>query len=262
VPERHLLTTRAGRRTQCRSDHLGRGLERRAGTLARDRRRVSDEEGEEGFSRKTQELRQLAPDALALWRSQIWRLRRAIALVSGKSGGYYGCLNATRRSCENRVLISRARLEDKFVGALNEKVLKPEVLSVVYERTAKKIKEHFAHEPEELRLKSVELKRAQSRVHNFIEFIATGRATSALADALSQAEEQVKTLKVDVASIESAQRDVFTPPPPAWIADRVRQLNDLLPARTPRSPRLPCAASPVRSPSRRRSRTSAGRISG
>jgi hypothetical protein len=35
-------------------------------------------------------------------------------------------------------------------------------------------------------------------------------------------------LKVDVASMESAQRDVFTLPPPAWIADRVRQLNDLL----------------------------------
>jgi hypothetical protein len=33
----------------------------------------------------------------------------------------YGCLNAFRRSCENRVLISRARLEDKFVAALNEK---------------------------------------------------------------------------------------------------------------------------------------------
>jgi hypothetical protein len=102
------------------------------------------------------------------------------------------------------------------------------------------IREHFA--PEGLRLNKVVLNRAESRVHNFVEFIATGRATPALADALSQAEGQVKMLKVDVASMESAQRDVFTPPPPAWIADRVRQLNDPLAARTEKSA-LACAAS-------------------
>jgi hypothetical protein len=76
---------------------------------------------------------------------------------------------------------------------------------------------------------------ASATCSNFIEFIATGRATPALADALSQAEEQVKTLKGDVASMESAQRDVFTPPPRAWIADRVRQRNDLLSGRTEKS---------------------------
>ena len=159
----------------------------------------------------------------------------AIALVSGKGGGYYGCLNASRRSCENKVLISRKRLEDKFVAALNEAVLKPEVLAIVYERTAKKIKEQFAHVPEELRLKRIELNRAETRVHNFVEFVASGRATGALADALAQAEEQVKTLTADVTSMESAKEHVFTPPPKAWIADRVRKLNDLLVQRTEQS---------------------------
>jgi hypothetical protein len=60
--------------------------------------------------------------------------------VSGKGSSYYGCLNALRRSCDNKVLIARKRLEDKFVAALNESVLQPEVLEIVYERTAKKIK--------------------------------------------------------------------------------------------------------------------------
>lgn len=156
----------------------------------------------------------------------------AIALVSGKGSGYYGCLNASRRSCENKTLIARKRIEDKFVAALNEAVLKPEVLEAVYERTAKKIKEQFAHVPEELRLKKLELNRAETRVHNFIEFIATGRATPALAEALAQAESQVKTLSADVASMELAKEDVFTPPPRAWILDRIQKLNQLLAART------------------------------
>ena len=156
----------------------------------------------------------------------------AIALVSGKGSGYYGCLNGSRRSCENKVLISRKRLEDKFVAALNDAVLTPDVLALVYERTAKKIKEHFAHVPEELRLKKVELNRAETRVHNFIEFIASGRATPALAEALVQAEKHVKSLQTDVASMESAQDHAFTPPPRAWIADRTRNLNQLLVQRT------------------------------
>src|SRR5690606_28867033 len=86
--------------------------------------------------------------------------------------------------------------------------------------------------PEELRLKKIELNRAETRVHNFVEFVASGRATPALADALAQAEEQVKTLRADVASLESSKDDLFTPPPRAWIADRIKKLNDLLSERT------------------------------
>ncbi|MBI4706180.1 MAG: hypothetical protein HY744_34220, partial [Deltaproteobacteria bacterium] len=73
------------------------------------------------------------------------------------------------------------------------------------------------------------------RVHNFIEFIAAGRATRGLADALAQAEEQSKTLSADVASMGSAKDQAFTPPPRAWIADRIAKLNDLLGMRTEQS---------------------------
>ena len=159
----------------------------------------------------------------------------AIALVSGKGSGYYGCLNAPRKACDNKVLISRKRLEQKFLAALNEEVLKPDLLELVYEKTAKKIKEVFAHVPEELRLKKIELNRAETRVHNFIEFIASGRATPALAEALSQAEEQVKTLSAEVKSMEAAKDHAFTPPPRAWIIDRITKLNQLFAARTEKS---------------------------
>jgi hypothetical protein len=43
------------------------------------------------------------------------------------------------------------RLEDKLVAALNEKVIDPELLDQVYERTARTVKELFAHVTEELR---------------------------------------------------------------------------------------------------------------
>jgi hypothetical protein len=146
----------------------------------------------------------------------------AIALVSRKGSGYYGCLNGSRRSCDNRQLIARKRLEEKVLAALEAEVMRADVLKAVYAKTAAKIRELFAHVPEELRLKKLELNRAQTRVHNFIEFIASGRATPGLADALAQAEEQTKTLTADV----------FTPPPRAWIEDRLRKLRDVLGQRT------------------------------
>ncbi len=65
--------------------------------------------------------------------------------------------------------------------------------------------------------------------------IASGRATGALGEALAQAEEQVKTLIADVASMAAASDTAFTPPPRAWIAERLKNLNELLAARTEKS---------------------------
>ena len=79
----------------------------------------------------------------------------------------------------------------------------------------------LAHVPEELRLKKIELNRAQTRVHNFIEFIAS----AALADALSHAEEQVKSVEADIASMEGAQDRLFTPSPRCLDRRRSRQLT-------------------------------------
>ncbi len=188
--------------------------------------------GKKGFEGKRKSYVESHPTHLLSGALKCGSCGGAIALVSGKGSGYYGCLNASRRSCENRKLIARKRLEDKFVSALNDAVLKPEVLDLVYERTAQKVKEQFKHVPEELRLKKIELNRAETRVHNFVEFVASGRATPALADALAQAEGQAKTLRADIASMEAAKDDFFTPPPRAWIADRIQQLNQLLGQRT------------------------------
>jgi hypothetical protein len=59
--------------------------------------------------------------------------------------------------------------------------------------------------------------------------------TPMLADALSQAEEQVRSLSADIQSMEAAKDHAFTPPPRAWITARVGKLNPLLATRTEKS---------------------------
>jgi hypothetical protein len=188
--------------------------------------------GRKGFQAKRKSYVDSHPTHLLSGALKCGACGGAIALVSGKASGYYGCLNASRHACENKLLISRKRIEDQFLAKLNEEVLKPKLLELVYERTAKKIKQQFSHVPEELRLKKLELNRVQTRVSNFIEFIASGRATPALAQALEQAEERAKSLKADVASMESAKDHAFTPPPRAWVEHRISNLNELLSTRT------------------------------
>ena len=45
----------------------------------------------------------------------------------------------------------------------------------------------------------------------------------------------MKTLTADVACMAAPKDHAFTPPPRAWIADRIERLNELLAARTEKS---------------------------
>jgi hypothetical protein len=46
----------------------------------------------------------------------------SIAQVSGKAGGYYGCLGATKGACHNKVLVRRKFAENIIVGAVREQL--------------------------------------------------------------------------------------------------------------------------------------------
>ena len=159
----------------------------------------------------------------------------SISLVSGKGSGYYGCLNAVRHACCNKMLISRKKIEKQFVDALYKKVCTPDNLALVFQKTAEKIAEQFAYIPDELRLKQKELQKTEARIHNFIEFIAQGRAPSSLINALEQEENKADQLRMDIKSLETASENVFEPPTVAWIKDRLDNLQQLLEQRTEQS---------------------------
>ena len=48
-----------------------------------------------------------------------------IAQVSGKSGGYYGCLAATRGACENKTLVRRTFAEKVILEAIQDQISTP-----------------------------------------------------------------------------------------------------------------------------------------
>ncbi len=193
------------------------------------------QQGKKGFVGQQDSYVKSHPPHLLSGSLQCGECKGSIALVSGKGSGYYGCLNGYKKSCANRMMISRKKLEKYFIHILYEKVLKPETLDTVYQKTAQKIKEQFSHIPEEIRLKKIELNRAETRAHNFIEFIAEGKATEGLSAALEQAEIKAKELKKDLEALEQSKEAAFTPPPKEWIQHKLQNLSEVLARKTENS---------------------------
>ena len=159
----------------------------------------------------------------------------AICLVSGKGKGYYGCLNYRRKSCTNKVLISRNKLEKRFLELLYEEVLKPETIQIVYEKVAKEVKKQFAHVPEEIKQKRLELNAAEIKVKNFIDFIAQGRAPKSLAEALEQEEIKVAELREDLSALENSHCKNFKMPSKDWLIKRILDVKGVLNKKTGKS---------------------------
>ena len=159
----------------------------------------------------------------------------SIVLVSGKGSGYYGCHNAKRKTCDNKLLTSRKKLESFFMAALYEKVLKPDHLQMIYKKIAAEIQKQSAHIPEEIRLKKMELEKTETRIHRFVEFIASAKATASIATALEEAEGRAETLKTELGCLESCKKDVFEPPPREWLAHKIDNIQGVLEQKTEKS---------------------------
>jgi site-specific DNA recombinase len=159
----------------------------------------------------------------------------AIAQVSGKSGGYYGCLAATKGACDNKTLVRRTLVEKIIVGAVQERITDAEEIAYVLKRVEAEIVKQRSDLPEALKLKEAELTAEQRRMANFVDFIGEGRGSQALAKALVDSERRVEALGEEVDCLRRSREKIFRPPPIEWVKDRLGNLQEVLEQRTPRS---------------------------
>lgn len=159
----------------------------------------------------------------------------AIVQVSGKGGGYYGCLGATKGACENRLLVRRTLAERIVVAALREKLASAENLQYVLKRVEEEVASSYSEVPETIRLKEIELQAEDRRIANFIEFIGEGRGSKALGDALAASERRAAALRTEVELLRRGRDEVFKAPPLAWIEEPVATIQEVLERRTGQS---------------------------
>lgn len=160
---------------------------------------------------------------------------RAMAQVSGKGSGYYGCLTATKNACDNKLLVPRRMAERRLLGAVRSQVEDADAVHYVLERVKREILRLHTDLPDEIKLKRAALDAEEHRIVNFINFIGNGKGTPALGQALQRAEEAARTLREEVCALQATANAVFDPPPVEWIKDRLGILQAVLERQTERS---------------------------
>jgi hypothetical protein len=140
-------------------------------------------------------------------------VRRAIAQVSGKAGGYYGCLGAAKGACDNRVLVRRKLAEQVVICAVIERISRPAQVRYVLEQVAAEVGKLAEHVPENIRVKEAELGSEERRLSNFLDFIGEGRGSQALAKALVETERRVEALQEELEGLRRSRTKMFQLPP-------------------------------------------------
>ena len=158
-----------------------------------------------------------------------------IAQVSGKSKGYYGCLGATKGACENRLLVRRVLTERVILDAVRERLATRDRLQHLLHSVEAEIRKLYANVPETIRVKNTEFETERRRVANFVEFIAEGRGSRALAEALAASERRAQELCAELDALRESRGAVFQAPPLPWVEERVARLQEVLERRTEKS---------------------------
>ncbi len=151
-----------------------------------------------------------------------------MAQVSGKSGGYYGCLAASKSACENRLLVRRSLAERLILAAVHDRLSDAAEVKRILTRVEEAVRDQRSDLPETIRLKEAELASEERRLANFIEFVGEGRGSRALGQALVETERRVEDLTEDLKRLRSTREKVFRAPPIEWIRERLDRLQDVL----------------------------------
>ncbi len=149
-------------------------------------------------------------------------------LVSGKGGGYYGCYNSRRKACSNMLLIPRKRVEECMLSELQANILTAENIEYVYKNVEKIAGKALDDNPETIKLRKAQYDKLSIEIQNYLNYIKVGNFSSAVSDALKEAEVRGTKLKEEIDSLEYQKANTFKAPPREWITHRLETLRETL----------------------------------
>ena len=152
----------------------------------------------------------------------------AIVLISGKGSGYYGCYNAKRKTCENKLLVPRKRVEKVIISELRAKILTGQNLEYVYKKLEKVVQKGLNRVPEDMKRKKGEYDKVMREVQNYLNYIKAGNFSNAVSEALSAAEARGDMLECEVKSLEFQRGHAFKSPPKEWVDNRLERFYETL----------------------------------
>ena len=92
----------------------------------------------------------------------------AMAQVSGKGGGYYGCLSARKGACTNRLLVIRNVCERIILSTVGQRLASTGNLMYIMRKVEAEIHRSSSNLPTKIRLNKIELAAEERRIANFV----------------------------------------------------------------------------------------------
>ena len=136
--------------------------------------------------------------------------------------------------------VRRSLAEKIFLGAIRDRLLEPGAVRHVLGRVAEEIKKLSADRSGVLGRKTRELRDAEKRLGNWLQFVGDGRASdlSSVRAEIAQAEARVERLSAEVKVLRRPKAPDFRVPSEKWVVEQVKLTQALLERRTPDSARL------------------------
>lgn len=167
--------------------------------------------GKRGFSKEQRGRQAHFPTHLLAGSMVCGCCGATIAQVSGKSGGYYGCLAATKGACENKTLVRRTLAERIILQAVQEQISDPEHIAYVLRRVEEEIGRQRTDLPDTLKLKEAELAAEQRRLGNFVDFIGRGPRQPSAREGPRRDRAASRATHGEVDSLQRSREKIFRP---------------------------------------------------
>jgi site-specific DNA recombinase len=152
----------------------------------------------------------------------------AVVLVAGKGGGYYGCFNAKRKTCGNKLTVARKTAEKRIISDLQERVLTAENVEYVFRKVEELANEDLDQVPELMKKKKSQQDKVDFEIRNYLQFIKRGNLSKAVSEALSEAEKKKERLQEELEALEYQKANSVCAPPREWMERRLAKLRETL----------------------------------
>ncbi len=184
--------------------------------------------GKRGFESKNGSVEKHFPTDLFSGAMTCKKCGSTIGKVSGKGGGYFGCLGTKIGKCDNKVNVRRSVLENLILDDVKQLLSEPENIQSVLNSVANKMKELYSEFPNKITRREKELASEERKLNNFINFIGEGKGTRSLNHALIESENKIDKLKNEIHVLQTSHSKAVQAPPVRWIQNRLNHIQHLL----------------------------------
>jgi site-specific DNA recombinase len=156
-----------------------------------------------------------------------------MGLVSGTHGGYYGCMDAKKGKCDNKLIVRKEIVEQKILSTIVDLLDNTECIHNIFKKAESVLNELVNTVPNDISCVTSNLREITRQITNLVKFIA-GTDDPAAAEicsvrqTLRELQVQKSTLEKNLQALESQTSTPYKAPSLDWVREKVHNIKATL----------------------------------